>query len=247
MECSTRSASPPKRRRPDIPLSLSHDQLISGLPPWQASRHPLDVGFATSPLPGRRPILVIASGNAHKVAEISAMLDTVDLEVQRQPEGLEIEETGATYLENARLKAEAVARLTGCWALADDSGLEVDALAGAPGLYSARYAPTDHERIQRLLDELGGTPYRSASFNSAMVLANPEGMTVLEAEGICRGEILTAPQGDGGGYDPIFWVREAGMTYAQMSQHQKDRLGSRGKAARALANDLKQYLGVPIG
>jgi len=187
---------------------------------------------------------VIASGNAHKVAEISAMLDAVDLEVHRQPEGLDIEETGATYLENARLKAETVARITGCWALADDSGLEVDSLGGAPGLYSARYAPTDHERIHRLLQELGGTPYRSASFNSAMVLANPEGMTVLEAEGICRGEILTAPQGHGGGYDPIFWVREAGMTYAQMSQHQKDRLGSRGKAARALASDLKRYLAV---
>jgi XTP/dITP diphosphohydrolase len=202
------------------------------------------VGIAASPLPGRRPRLVIASGNAHKVAEISAMLDAVDLEVHRQPEGLDIEETGATYLENARLKAETVARITGCWALADDSGLEVDALGGAPGLYSARYAPTDHERIHRLLQELGGTPYRSASFNSAMVLANPEGMTVLEAEGICRGEILTAPQGHGGGYDPIFWVREAGMTYAQMSQHQKDRLGSRGKAARALASDLKRYLAV---
>ncbi len=202
------------------------------------------MGIAASPLPGRRPRLVIASGNAHKVAEISAMLDAVDLEVHRQPEGLDIEETGATYLENARLKAETVARITGCWALADDSGLEVDALGGAPGLYSARYAPTDHERIHRLLQELGGTPYRSASFNSAMVLANPEGMTVLEAEGICRGEILTAPQGHGGGYDPIFWVREAGMTYAQMSQHQKDRLGSRGKAARALASDLKRYLAV---
>jgi len=202
------------------------------------------VGIAASPLPGRRPQLVIASGNAHKVAEISAMLDAVDLEVHRQPEGLDIQETGATYLENARLKAETVARITGCWALADDSGLEVDALGGAPGLYSARYAPTDHERIHRLLQELGGTPYRSASFNSAMVLANPEGMTVLEAEGICRGEILTAPQGHGGGYDPIFWVREAGMTYAQMSQHQKDRLGSRGKAARALASDLKRYLAV---
>ena len=202
------------------------------------------MGISASPLPGRRPQLVIASGNAHKVAEISAMLDAVDLEVHRQPEGLDIQETGATYLENARLKAETVARITGCWALADDSGLEVDALGGAPGLYSARYAPTDHERIHRLLQELGGTPYRSASFNSAMVLANPEGMTVLEAEGICRGEILTAPQGHGGGYDPIFWVREAGMTYAQMSQHQKDRLGSRGKAARALASDLKRYLAV---
>jgi non-canonical purine NTP pyrophosphatase (RdgB/HAM1 family) len=191
-----------------------------------------------------RPVLVIASGNAHKVAEISAMLDAVDLEVRQQPEGLEIEETGRTYLENARLKAEAVARLTGQWALADDSGLEVDALGGAPGLYSARYAPTDHERIHRLLHEMGPTPYRSASFNSAMVLADPGGQTVLEAEGICRGEILRAPDGHGGGYDPIFWVREAGMTYARMGQHLKDRLGSRGKAARSLAPGLKRLLGL---
>ena len=194
--------------------------------------------------PSSTPVLVIASGNAHKVAEITAMLDAVRLEVRRQPEGLEIEETGSTYLENARLKATAVARLTGQWALADDSGLEVDALGGEPGLYSARYAATDPERIARLLRELGESPYRSASFNSAMVLANPEGEPVLEAEGICRGEILLAPEGEGGGYDPVFWVREAGMTYAQMGQHLKDKLGSRGKAARALAPGLKQLLGL---
>ena len=191
-----------------------------------------------------RPRLVIASGNASKVAEISAMLDAVGLDVLQQPDGLEIEETGSTYLENARLKACSVARPTGVWALADDSGLEVDALGGAPGLYSARYAPTDHERVHRLLKELGETPYRSASFNSAMALADPNGDAVLEAQGICRGEILTAPDGHGAGYDPIFWVREAGMTYARMGQHLKNKLGSRGKAARNLAPDLKRLLGI---
>ena len=191
-----------------------------------------------------RPRLVIASGNASKVAEISAMLDAVGLDVLQQPDGLEIEETGSTYLENARLKACSVARLTGAWALADDSGLEVDAFGGAPGLYSARYAPTDHERVHRLLKELGETPYRSASFNSAMALADPNGDAVLEAQGICRGEILTAPDGHGAGYDPIFWVREAGMTYARMGQHLKNKLGSRGKAARTLAPDLKRLLGI---
>ena len=200
-------------------------------------------GPAVSGLP--RPVLVIASGNPFKVAEITAMLDAVELEVQRQPDGLEIEETGATYLANARLKAEAVARLTGHWALADDSGLEVDGLGGAPGVFSARYAPTDHERIHRLLHELGPSPYRSASFNSAMALADPSGTTVLEAEGICRGEILTAKLGPGGGYDPVFWVREAGMTYGQMPAHLKDQLGSRGKAARSIAPGLKQLLGLP--
>jgi non-canonical purine NTP pyrophosphatase (RdgB/HAM1 family) len=189
-------------------------------------------------------VVVIASGNAHKVAEIAGMLSDLPLQVQQQPDGLEIEETGSTYLANARLKAETVARLTGQWALADDSGLEVDALGGAPGIYSARYAATDPERIARLLGELGDTPYRSASFNSAMALAGPDGITVLEAQGICRGEILHSPQGSGGGYDPIFWVREAGCSYAQLSEHLRLRLGSRGKAARQMATELHELLGL---
>ena len=188
------------------------------------------------------PILVVASGNPHKVAEIGAMLELVELDVLPQPSGLEIEETGATYLANARLKAEAVARLTGHWALADDSGIEVDALDGAPGIFSARYAPSDHERIHRLLNELGDSLYRGASFRSAMALADPSGTTRAEAEGICRGQILRAPQGHGPGYDSLFYVREAGCSYAQMGPHLKAKLGSRGKAARALAPELLRLL-----
>ena len=188
------------------------------------------------------PILVVASGNPHKVAEIGAMLELVELDVLPQPPGLEIEETGATYLANARLKAEAVARLTGHWALADDSGIEVDALNGAPGIFSARYAPTDHERIHRLLKELGDSLYRGASFRSAMALADPSGTTRAEAEGICRGQILRAPQGHGPGYDSLFYVREAGCSYALMGPHLKAKLGSRGKAARALAPKLLRLL-----
>ena len=188
------------------------------------------------------PVLVIASGNPHKVAEIGAMLELVNLEVRAQPEALEIEETGATYLENARLKAETVARLTGEWALADDSGIEVDALGGAPGIYSARYAPTDHERIHRLLKELGDSLYRGASFRSAMALADPSGTTRAEAEGICRGRILREPQGHGPGYDSLFHVREAGSSYAQMGPYLKSKLGSRGKAARQLAPEPRRLL-----
>jgi non-canonical purine NTP pyrophosphatase (RdgB/HAM1 family) len=188
--------------------------------------------------------LVIASGNPYKVAEIAAMLEMVDLEVLPQPAGLEIEETGSTYAANARLKAETVARLTGCWALADDSGLEVDALGDRPGLYSARYAPSDPEKIHRLLHELGDGLYRGGRFVSAMALADPAGITRLEGCGICHGTILREPQGNGGGYDPIFWVREAGCSYAQMSAHLKSKLGSRGKAARELAPALRQLLGL---
>jgi non-canonical purine NTP pyrophosphatase (RdgB/HAM1 family) len=189
-------------------------------------------------------ILVIASGNPHKVEEIAAMLAATALQVRPQPADLEVEETGATYLANARLKAEAAARRTGHWALADDSGIEVDALGGRPGLFSARYAPTDRERIHRLLQELGDTPYRGAAFRSAMVLADPSGQTVLEAEGICRGTVLHEPRGHGGGYDPIFYVREAGCSYAEMGEHLRSRLGSRGKAARAIAPDLRDLLGL---
>lgn len=202
-------------------------------------------GLSLPPQRQPPPLLVIASGNPHKVAEITAMLEAVGLEVRQQPKDLEIEETGSTYAENARLKASTVATITGCWALADDSGLEVDALDGRPGIYSARYAPTDHERIHRLLQELGDSLYRGGTFMSAMALADPSGAVRLESEGLCRGLILRQPMGHGGGYDPIFHVREAGCTYAQMGEHLRSRLGSRGKAARAMAPGLRRLLGLP--
>jgi XTP/dITP diphosphohydrolase len=195
-----------------------------------------------SPLEPSPDLLIIASGNPAKVAEIRSMLDATTLQVRQQPDGTDIEETGATYLENARLKAEAVAQLTGHWALADDSGIAVDALGGAPGLFSARYGTNDVERIERLLRELGDTPYRSASFNSAVAVADPTGAIQLEALGICRGEILTTPRGHGGGYDSIFWVREAGCTYAEMTSHQRSKLGSRGKAVRQIAAQMRRLL-----
>jgi non-canonical purine NTP pyrophosphatase (RdgB/HAM1 family) len=192
------------------------------------------------------PVLVVASGNPHKVAELGAMFEGLDLEVRQQPQGLEVEETGRTYAENARLKAETVAALTGQWALADDSGLEVDALGGAPGLYSARYAPSDPERVHRLLRELGDGLYRGGRFVTAMALADPSGATVLESEGVCHGLVLHEPDGSGAGYDPIFYVREAGSSYARMGHHLRSRLGSRGKAARQLAPGLRRLLALEV-
>ena len=195
--------------------------------------------------------LVIASGNAGKVREFGALLADLGLNAQAQPEGLEVEETGSTFAENARIKAQAVARATGCWALADDSGLGVDALGGAPGVHSARYADSDGARIQRLLRELKGAgahspASRSAQFSAALALANPAGEIVLEVEGICPGQILEAPRGEGGfGYDPVFLVPEAGLTFAEMPHSQKAELGHRGRAFAALKPKLQTVLSLP--
>jgi XTP/dITP diphosphohydrolase len=188
--------------------------------------------------------LVIASGNAGKVREFGHLLADLPLEIRPQPEGLEVEETGDTFAENARLKATAVARASGCWALADDSGLSVDALGGAPGVHSARYAATDAARIERLLHELRTAGSRSAQFTAALALANPAGEVVLEVEGICPGTILEAPRGDGGfGYDPVFFVPEAGLSYAEMDKQLKGRIGHRGQAFAQLAPQLHGLLG----
>jgi XTP/dITP diphosphohydrolase len=190
--------------------------------------------------------LVIASGNAGKVREFGQLLADLGLNTQPQPEGLEIEETGSTFAENARLKAQTVARATGCWALADDSGLSVDALGGAPGVHSARYANSDAARIERLLQELAAAASsRSAHFTAALALANPQGEVVLEVEGICPGTILVAPRGEGGfGYDPVFYVPEAGLTFAEMPHTQKAELGHRGRAFAALKPRLADLLDI---
>nr|YP_002049525.1 Ham1 protein-like protein [Paulinella chromatophora]ABS00399.1 Ham1 protein-like [Paulinella chromatophora]ACB43315.1 Ham1 protein-like protein [Paulinella chromatophora] len=186
--------------------------------------------------------LVIASKNLHKIEEITRMLASIKIHIHPQPQDLEIEETGCTYLENSRLKAITVAKFSGYWTLADDSGLEVDALGGAPGLYSGRYEDDDESKIARVLEELRGSPYRSASLNTFMSLASPKGEIVVETQGMCKGEILEARYGIGPGYDSIFWVKEANRTYAQMPLHLKQKLGSRGKAARAILSTLKHCL-----
>ncbi|MBE9154415.1 RdgB/HAM1 family non-canonical purine NTP pyrophosphatase [Cyanobium sp. LEGE 06113] len=200
-------------------------------------------------------VLVIASGNAGKVREFSRLLAGLGLEVRPQPAGLEVEETGSSFAENAAIKATAVARLTGCWALADDSGLCVAALGGAPGVQSARYAATDAARIARLLDELaavGGSSsaakaeQRSAQFSAALAVADPQGRVRLAVEGHCPGVILEAPRGTGGfGYDPVFHVPEAGQTFAEMDSATKARLGHRGRAFAALEPQLRQLFASP--
>ena len=185
--------------------------------------------------------LVVATGNPGKLKEIQEYFTGLPWKLELKPQELDIEETGTTFIANARLKASEVAKAIGKWSIADDSGLAVDALGGAPGLYSARYGKTDEERINRLLTELEGIENRQAKFVCAIAIANPEGKIVLETEGICPGEILTSPSGDGGfGYDPIFYVPTEKQTFARMSPEIKSKISHRGVAFARLMPDLKR-------
>ena len=187
--------------------------------------------------------LVIASGNTGKIREFAGLLEHLPLTVNPQPEGMEVEETGLTFAENARIKARAVAAATSHWALADDSGLSVDALDGAPGVFSARYAESDPARIARLLQELGDTDNRSAYFSAALCIAAPDGSVLVEVEGRCDGVITTTPRGaEGFGYDPIFEVLGTGQTFAEMDRERKKSHGHRGRAFTLLEPQLHQLL-----
>ncbi len=184
--------------------------------------------------------LVVATGNPGKLREMQEHLKELDWELTLKPSELDVEETGTTFRENAALKASQVAQALNQWAIADDSGLMVNALDGAPGLYSARYGKTNEERIKRLLTALQGVTDRGAQFVCAVAIANPNGDIVLEAEGICRGEILTEQQGEGGfGYDPVFYMPDQEMTFAEMNATQKRALSHRGRAFQELLPKLK--------
>lgn len=188
------------------------------------------------------PSLVVATGNPGKLQEMQSYLNTDrGWYLQLKPPEIEVEETGNTFMENACLKASQVAQATGQWAIADDSGLMVDALGGAPGIYSARYGNSDEERIQRLLRELGDTSQRQAKFVCALAVAQPNGEIAISVEGICPGEILTSPKGTAGfGYDPIFYTHEVGMTFAEMAPDMKKRLSHRSQAFAKLLPQLSQ-------
>lgn len=183
--------------------------------------------------------LIVATSNPGKLAEMAEYLTGLDWELELKPKELDIEETGTTFRENAALKASQVAKALGKWAIADDSGLGVDALNGAPGLYSARYGRTDEQRIERLLKELGNNQNRQAQFICAIAIASGDGSIVWEAEGICRGEILEEPRGKGGfGYDPIFYVPQYQQTFAEMKPEVKREVSHRGRAFALLLPQL---------
>ncbi len=187
--------------------------------------------------------IILASTNRGKLQELQRLFaDSDAFEFVLAPEPLEVAETGASFAQNARLKAIESARYFGAPCLADDSGLVIDALGGRPGIYSARYADTDEARIARVLAEMQEIPpdRRQAAFVCAMCLAYPD-QCVIEVEGRCEGAIADAPTGEGGfGYDPIFWVPTFGCTFAELTPDDKDRISHRAIAALQLKQILAQ-------
>lgn len=195
--------------------------------------------------------IVLATGNQGKVKELRAMLAPLSWRVRPQTEWnfVEAEETGLTFIENAIIKARHAAQLTGLPALADDSGLAVDALGGAPGIYSARYAgatATDTENVDKLLAQLAGVPaeQRTAQFHCVLVfLRHAEDPTPLVCHGIWHGSITTQASGTQGfGYDPVFWVNTHHCTAAELEPEQKRELSHRGQALRQLLQALGERL-----
>jgi len=190
----------------------------------------------------------MASGNAGKLAEIRQLLDGIGVEVVAQSElGVsDADETGATFAENSLIKARHAADATGLPAIADDSGLAVDALDGRPGVYSARFAgtdATDDDNIDKLLGELDGVADedRGAAFHCAATFVTPDESNPVVAEGVWRGTLLRARRGAGGfGYDPVFLDPESGLSSAELSPAQKNARSHRGQALRDLVRQLKE-------
>ena len=191
---------------------------------------------------------VLATHNPGKLAEMKRILSGLGVEVVSPAEAgveVDVEETGTTFAENAMLKARAICAAAGLPAIADDSGLCVDALNGGPGVYSARYGGEeldDRGRYMLLLNSMRGQTTRAAHFSCAVACAFPNGDT-LEAEGRCDGAIAFAPIGEGGfGYDPVFLVPGKGKTFGQLTAEEKAEISHRGRALAAFAEKLGTYL-----
>jgi XTP/dITP diphosphohydrolase len=194
--------------------------------------------------------LLVATNNPGKVREYEALLRGLPLTLTypaQESIDIEVEETGSTFAENARLKATAYARASGLLTLADDSGLEVDALGGEPGTRSARYAgqgASDEDRYRLLLSKLEGVPWdrRTARFRCVIALARPQG-EVRTAEGTCEGGIAFEPRGEHGfGYDPVFYMAEHGQTMAELEPEIKNRISHRARAVEGVRRILQELL-----
>lgn len=190
--------------------------------------------------------LVLATGNQGKVNELAQMLSPLAINVVPQSDFNvpEVPETGTTFVENAIIKARHAAKITGLPAIADDSGLEVDGLNGAPGVYSARYAgehASDQDNIDKLLVELADNPNRSARFWCVLVLMrHADDPTPLICSASWEGQITQSQDGQGGfGYDPVFYVPDLNCTSAQLTKQQKNAVSHRGTALKQLLSELK--------
>lgn len=192
--------------------------------------------------------LVLATRNEGKIRELTALIASLGFTIRSladYPQFPEVVEDGATFQENAVKKARAVAGATGCLALADDSGLEVDYLGGAPGVFSARFAGQGHDdraNNEKLLQLLQGVPAekRTARFRCVVAIATP-GDRVYTTGGVCEGMIAEAPQGKGGfGYDPLFYVPEYGKTFAELDPYIKNQISHRGRALTGAWNILAE-------
>lgn len=197
--------------------------------------------------------LLAATGNAGKIRELKEILADFPIALRDLGEffGIsEVEETGATFEENAILKAKGYAVQTGLWTLADDSGLEVATLGGAPGVYSARYAGKnagDKEKIAKLLSELGDNNNRRARFVCAMAIADETGDIKFLAEGICDGKISVNPSGTNGfGYDPIFIPDGFDKTFGELSGDVKQKISHRGRAMKKIIQYLRCFYGASV-
>ena len=187
--------------------------------------------------------ILAATGNKGKIREFSQILAPLGFEtVSPKDIGIDLdpEETGTTFAENALIKAQAFMQAANMPVIADDSGLMVDFLDGAPGIYSARYAEgSDADRCDKLIKNMENAENRTARFVSAVAMVFPDGK-IVEAEGFCEGEITRSPAGENGfGYDPVFYIASMGKTVAQMSADEKNAISHRGKALRLLEEKLK--------
>ena len=208
--------------------------------------------------------LVFATSNPHKLQEVNDIAKGSGIEFVLPPKGFDPIEDGTTFEENSYIKAKEAAKLSGMTALADDSGLCVEALDGAPGIYSARYADTPQARINKLLNAMSEKENRKAKFVCAMTIVGPDGEIIFQTRGECHGEIAKKQSGTNGfGYDPVFipnlspafvmlenlanncslspLERGQGITIAELSEEEKNKISHRGKALRNVLEFLKNY------
>ncbi len=188
-----------------------------------------------------KKLLYLASKNLGKISEYQKLLSNINCQLALQPDSINVVETGKTFRENAVKKASEVSKKLNNYAIADDSGLCIEALNGSPGIYSSRYADNDKDRIKRVLSELEGIHNRNAYFVANVCLATPDGEIILDIEEKCFGTILLSNRGTNGfGYDPIFEEKSSKLTFAEMSNDIKDNLSHRGKAITKLIPELKK-------